>query len=101
MTNSLDNCPYLQNSLQQDDNGDTIGDDCATDSDGDSVSDKNDTCPYNPEISATSFLKYFTVDFYPSLTVTASPDWLVKDHGAEVMQAAATEMPTMLIGELY
>ena len=99
VNDSSDNCVYLSNPDQADTDGNGIGDICETDSDGDSVEDKNDTCPHNPDISATSFDKYFTVDLNPSLN-TVSPVWLVKGNGGEVTQQAYTWMPTMLIGEI-
>ena len=98
VADSKDNCVYLSNPGQTDIDGNGVGDACETDSDGDSVEDKNDTCPHNPDISVTSFTKYFTVDLDPSLS-TVEPSWLVKDNGGEVMQLANTGMPTMLIGE--
>ena len=97
--NSVDNCVYVSNSGQVDTNSDGIGDDCETDSDGDGTLDYNDTCPYNPSISRTSFKKYFTIDFYPSLNTT-TPSWQIKSNEDEVIQTTNTGMPTMLIGEL-
>ena len=97
--NTVDNCAYLSNAAQTDSNSDGVGDDCETDSDGDGAPDYNDTCPFNPSISRTSFKSHFTVDLYPSLN-TSSPAWLIKSDEVEVLQTTNTGMPTMLIGML-
>lgn len=100
VANDYDNCPYVANVDQADDDGNNVGDICESDSDGDGVTDKNDTCPFNPAITTTSFRSYFTVNFDPSMT-TQEPVWLVKSNGGEVMQTSYTGMPTLLIGELF
>ena len=99
MVNTVDNCRYLSNAAQTDSNSDGVGDDCETDSDGDGTPDYNDTCPFNPSISRTSFKSHFTVDLYPSLN-TSSPAWLIKSDEVEVLQTTNSGMPTMLIGML-
>jgi hypothetical protein len=43
--NSEDNCPDVANSDQMDLDGDTLGDACDDDDDGDSVPDETDNCP--------------------------------------------------------
>ncbi|KAK3592562.1 hypothetical protein CHS0354_000890 [Potamilus streckersoni] len=122
--NEKDNCQYMKNELQTDLNesyqqismieiyrqtsmvrilqtdfkGDTVGDDCEDDGDVDGVPDTNDTCRYNPHISKTSFLKYFTVNLDP--LCSQKPVWKVKENGGEVEQTSQeTLMPALLIGE--
>lgn len=98
MLNDQDNCPYYSNAAQTDVDGNDVGDDCETDSDGDGTIDKNDTCPHNPAINTTSLSDFFIVELDPSSTSTA-PYWEVKGNGAEVTQSLNTWKPEMLIGK--
>lgn len=50
---SVDNCPLIPNSDQNDTDGDGIGDVCELDTDGDGVIDDNDNCPYVPNPTQT------------------------------------------------
>ena len=51
-----DNCPEIFNADQQDIDGDSIGDECDADIDGDGVENDVDNCPlvYNPSQSKLS-----------------------------------------------
>ena len=44
--NTTDNCPDIQNADQKDQDGDTIGDLCDDDIDGDTKNNEEDNCPY-------------------------------------------------------
>ncbi|HOX43851.1 MAG TPA: M4 family metallopeptidase [Myxococcota bacterium] len=50
LVDDRDNCPEVSNLLQEDIDGDWLGDACDPDDDGDSVEDERDTCPasFNP-----------------------------------------------------
>ena len=43
-----DNCPNTPNSGQEDFDGNSVGDACQDDIDGDGVYNRQDNCPYNP-----------------------------------------------------
>ena len=79
--------------------GDSIGDDCAVDSDGDGVSDVDDVCPYVKSVSTTSLLPSTSVTLYPAMANASGPVWETKHAGREVRQLAVTAMPVMLIGQ--
>lgn len=57
--------------------GDSYGDACFKDFDGDGVQDKNDVCPVNPKISRTDFSVYQTLDFDAAGSEQDKPSWKV------------------------
>ena len=57
--------------------GDTSGDACVDDFDGDGVPDKEDVCPTNPKITKTGFLEYKTLIFDSSGSIQDKPFWKV------------------------
>ncbi|MCH7967224.1 MAG: thrombospondin type 3 repeat-containing protein [Thaumarchaeota archaeon] len=48
ITDSIDNCPNIANSIQSDFDGDKIGDECDLDDDNDGVIDEKDAFDYDP-----------------------------------------------------
>ena len=57
--------------------GDTYGDACIEDFDGDGVHDKEDACPVNPRITRTDFSLYHTLAIDPKSTKQERPIWKV------------------------
>lgn len=57
--------------------GDTYGDACIEDFDGDGVHDKEDACPVNPRITRTDFSLYHTLAIDPESTKQERPIWKV------------------------
>ena len=76
--------------------GNSIGDVCEGDMDGDNVLDNDDHCPKNPRIQGTDFHNYIIVDLLPGGNQS---QWLLSDNGAEIRQVADIDHPVMLIGE--
>ena len=57
--------------------GDSYGDACYEDFDGDGVKDKDDVCPINPKISQTDFSVYQTLAFDAVGSEQDKPLWKV------------------------
>ena len=57
--------------------GDSYGDACFEDFDGDGVQDKDDVCPVNPKISRTDFSVYQTLNFDAAGSEQDKPLWKV------------------------
>lgn len=57
--------------------GDTYGDACIEDFDGDGVHDKEDACPVNPRITRADFSLYHTLAIDPESTKQERPIWKV------------------------
>lgn len=57
--------------------GDSFGDACIEDFDGDGVNDKEDVCPTNPKITRTDFSVYQTLDIDVAGSEQDKPLWKV------------------------
>lgn len=57
--------------------GDSYGDACFKDFDGDGVQDKDDVCPVNPKISRTDYSVYQTLNFDAAGSEQDKPSWKV------------------------
>lgn len=57
--------------------GDSYGDACFDDFDGDGVQDKDDVCPINPQISRTDFSVYQALSFDAAGSEQEKPLWKV------------------------
>lgn len=57
--------------------GDSYGDACFEDFDGDGVQDRDDVCPVNPKISRTDFSVFQTLNFDAAGSEQDKPSWKV------------------------
>ena len=83
---SDDNCPFVPNPSQADDNNDGVGDACQNDCDGDQVEDEFDACPCNIEIEKTDFRGIQSVCLGENVYGQPPPVWEFLDEGKEILQ---------------
>ena len=69
-----------------DTDNDGQGDACDKDDDGDGVSDEDDNCPLNSEISSTDFRGIQSIDLCITGCAQHAPRWEFRDEGREIWQ---------------
>ena len=81
--------------------GDTIGDACANDYDGDSVLNTADHCPIDHAAASYDIRPATFVNLGSSVVAVNSSLWSAADKGAEIVQRGAAETSAvMAIGQL-